>query len=150
MKLTGERKKKGNKAADKAEANGLVRQTDVTLTDEELEKVAGGVGNFQQYAKGSYVRDGDHIGRRRVADLDAAACRRSHVDVVDADAVAAEDLKLLARFEHGGGDLAAACQHRVAVPDEAADRRFAGVRREYDLAAGLQDLDARRIDVLDQ
>ena len=42
MKLTGELKKKGTEAADKAEANGLDRQADVTLTDEELEKVAGG------------------------------------------------------------------------------------------------------------
>ena len=43
MKLTGELEKKVNEAADKAEAKKLIEQAGMILTDDELEKVAGGV-----------------------------------------------------------------------------------------------------------
>ena len=34
---------------------------DVILTDDEMDDVAGGAGNWQQYAKGSYVNYGQYI-----------------------------------------------------------------------------------------
>lgn len=55
MKRTGELEKKVNEAADQAEAKGFIERAGMILTDEELEKVAGGAGNFQQFARGSYV-----------------------------------------------------------------------------------------------
>ncbi len=61
MKLTGELKKKGNEASDKAEVKGLIKQADMSLTDDELEQVAGGACNWQRYAKGSYVNYGQYI-----------------------------------------------------------------------------------------
>ena len=38
-----------------------VEAADVILTDDEMDEVEGGAGNWQQYAKGSYVNYGQYI-----------------------------------------------------------------------------------------
>ena len=48
---------------------------------------------------------GDGVAERRVHHHNAMRRRRLQVDIVDADAGAADDLELLCRFEYFGGDL---------------------------------------------
>ena len=94
---------------------------------------------------------GDRIAERRVHHDDAARRGRRDVDVVDADAGAADDLQAFRLFQHLRGDLGrgADCE-----PVEAVDRLgklvlvLAEIGLEVDLdAAILEDLRRRRAKV---
>ena len=43
------------------EARGAIESAGTLLTDDEMSQVAGGIGSWQQYAKGSYVNFGQYI-----------------------------------------------------------------------------------------
>ncbi len=60
MKQTDDLKKFEGSASREAK-KAAIEQAGMILTDEELEKVDGGAGNWQQYAKGSYVNYGQFI-----------------------------------------------------------------------------------------
>ncbi len=53
--------KKVEESASREAKKAAIEQADMTLTDEELEKVAGGAGIWQWCAKGSYVNYGQYI-----------------------------------------------------------------------------------------
>lgn len=61
MRLVGDLKEKVEKTETKEEAKKVIEKAGMELTDEEMDQVAGGAGNWQQYAKGSYVNYGKYI-----------------------------------------------------------------------------------------
>ena len=61
MKLTGGLKKRIEAAGRKEKTETVIADTGMRLTNDELDQVVGGAGNWQQYAKGSYVNYGQYI-----------------------------------------------------------------------------------------
>ena len=75
-----------------------------------LAGLGGGVGGGDFPGQGEHQRDGvlgggDGIAERRVHDNDAARRGGGNVDIVDADAGAADHVQVLGGFEDLGGDL---------------------------------------------
>ncbi len=61
MKLTEDLKKQVEQTETKDEKKSLIENAGMLLSDDELEQAAGGAGNWQHYAKGSYVNYGQYI-----------------------------------------------------------------------------------------
>ncbi|MBE7009770.1 MAG: LysM peptidoglycan-binding domain-containing protein [Ruminococcaceae bacterium] len=59
--LTDEQKEKAKACEAPDELIKLAGKEGIELPDDELEQVAGGAGNWKQYAKGSYVNYGQYI-----------------------------------------------------------------------------------------
>ncbi len=84
---------------------------------------------------------GDDRRLRRVRDDDPAPRRRVDVDVVDADARAADHLQVHGAFDQLGRELRRrAHDDRVVAADDLLERRL---RVDVDVEAGTQELDAR-------
>ena len=86
----------------------------------------------------------DVVAAGRIHHDDAACGRRRDVDVVDADAGAADDAELAGVLERVGGHFAAAPDHeRVVLPDDARQlvRLHAGLQVELDLGVRGEDVD---------
>src|SRR5690606_20187226 len=97
-------------AAEADDADGLAEDLDaVELAALPGALTQGRVGGGDLTGGGQHQGDrvlggGVDVGGRRVHDHHAALGGRGHVDVVEADAGARDDLQLLARLEHLGVD----------------------------------------------
>ena len=103
----------------------------------------GDVAGEREHEADGVLGGGDRVAERRVDDDDAARGGRFEVDVVDADAGAADGAKLLAGGEYPGGHLGfAADDQRVVRGDDAQElvRRQAGA--DIDLGFPGEDVDA--------
>ena len=105
----------------------------------------GDLPGQRQHQRDRVLGRGDRIAERRVHHDDAARGRRRNIDIVDADAGAADHLQAFGLFQHLRRDLGGGAD-RQAV--EAVDRRgelvlvLAEIGLEIDLdAAILEDLD---------
>src|SRR5207248_9902585 len=80
----------------------------------------GAVGGQRQHEGDGVLGGGDHIAGRRVDDDDAAPGGGVDIDVVDADAGAADHVELVAGPDHLSGDAGlAAHDQRLVVADRA-------------------------------
>ena len=89
---------------------------------------------------------GDGVAERRVHHHDAVRRRRLDVDIVDADAGAADDLELLRFRQHLGRDLGGRADRQpLVVADDGAQLGRLQAGLEIDVAAALgKDLDGAR------
>jgi hypothetical protein len=108
----------------------------------------GDLAGQREHQRDGVLRSGDRIAERRVHHDDAPRRRRRNVDIVDADAGAANHFELCRLLQDFRCDLGGGA-HREAV--ELADHRgklvlvLAEIGLEVDLdAAILEDLDRRR------
>ena len=112
-----------------------------------VEALAAGIWRATREHQGDGVLGrGDGVAERRVHDHDAVRGRRLDVDIVDADAGAADDLELLGLGQHLGRDLGRRADGQaLVVADDGAQLGRLQAGLEVDVAAALgEDLDGAR------
>ncbi|MNT23477.1 hypothetical protein D3C72_1588960 [compost metagenome] len=112
----------------------------------------GHVAREREHQRQGLLGGGDGVAGRRVDHHHTVAGGRGHVDVVDADAGAADDAEVLARLDDLGRDLGLRSHHQgVVIADDGLQLLGGVVGLDVHLGDGAQALEAGLVDrVADQ
>ena len=107
------------------------------------------VAGEREHQRERVLGRGDRVGLRRVGDDDPALGRGGDVDVVHADAGAADDAQVVGALDHLGVELRRAADQDPVVVADALEQLLAGpVGAEVDVEALAQHVDAGLGDLL--
>ena len=148
----------GDELADAAEAEHAERLAlDLDAAELRALPLAGGerrvrlrdVAGEREHQRDGVLGRGDHVGLRRVGDDDAALGRGGDVDVVDADAGAADHLQVVGALDQLGVELRRRADQDPVVGADALQQLLAApVGAEIDVEALAQHVDAGVGDLL--